>query len=87
MGSRLQKAEFDSLTKGPRNAHKAYHLGGDGDVKRIGLDAEETQLIEAHQFLVEEICRWFGVQVLTAAQGHAPVAGDVRHDCDVGSVA
>lgn len=60
-GLALQKQEFDSLTKGPRNAHKAYHLGGDGDVKRIGLNAEETQLIEAHQFLVEEICRWFGV--------------------------
>lgn len=60
-GLELQKKEFDSLTKGVRNAHKAYHLGGDGDVKRIGLSAEETQLIEAHQFLVEEICRWFGV--------------------------
>ena len=60
-GLALQRAEFDQLTRGPRNAHKAYHLGGDGDIKRIGLDAEETQLIEVHQFLVEEICRWFGV--------------------------
>lgn len=60
-GLALQKAEFDSLTKGPRNAHKAYHLGGDGDIKRIGLNAAETQLVESHQFLVEEICRWFGV--------------------------
>jgi HK97 family phage portal protein len=60
-GLKLQKAEFDQLHRGVRHAHKAYHLGGDGDVKRIGLDAEETQLIEVHQFLVEEICRWFGV--------------------------
>jgi phage portal protein BeeE len=64
-GLALQKAEFDSLTKGPRNAHKAYHLGGDGDVKRIGLDAEQTQLIEAHQFLVEEICFVPGTQIVT----------------------
>lgn len=60
-GLALQRAEFDQLTKGVRHAHKAYHLGGDGDVKRIGLDAAETQLVEVHQFLVEEICRWFGV--------------------------
>ncbi len=60
-GLDLQKIEFDDLTKGPRNAHKAYHLGGDGDIKRIGLNAQETQLIEAQMFLVEEICRWFGV--------------------------
>jgi HK97 family phage portal protein len=60
-GLLLQRAEFDKIGKGRNNWHNAIHLGGDGDVKRIGLNAEETQLIEVHQFLVEEICRWFGV--------------------------
>ena len=60
-GLALQKAEFEQIYGGLRNAHKTAHLGGDGDVKRLGLNAEETQLIEVHQFLVEEICRWFGV--------------------------
>jgi HK97 family phage portal protein len=60
-GLKLQKAEFDQLTKGIRNSHRTVHLGGDGDFKRIGLNAEESQLIEVHQHLVEEICRWFGV--------------------------
>lgn len=60
-GLRLQKEEFEQKLTGPRNAHKIYHLGGDGDFKRISLDAEETQLIPVHQHLVEEICRWFGV--------------------------
>lgn len=64
-GLKLQRAEFDQLHKGVRNAHKAYHLGGDGDIKRIGLDAEETQLIEVHQFLVEEICFVPGTQIIT----------------------
>jgi HK97 family phage portal protein len=60
-GLRLQKEEFDQLHKGIRNAHKTVHLGGDGDIKRLGLNAEESQLIEVHQHLVTEICRWFGV--------------------------
>lgn len=60
-GLKLQKEEFAQTHKGIRHAHKTYHLGGDGDIKRLGLNAEETQLIEVHQFLVEEICRWFGV--------------------------
>lgn len=60
-GLKLQKAEFEQLYKGPRNAGKTAHLDNDADIKTLGLDAEKTQLIEVHQFLVEEICRWFGV--------------------------
>lgn len=60
-GLKLQKAEFEQVHTGIRNAHKTVHLGGDGDVKRLGLNAAESQLIEVHQHLVEEICRWFGV--------------------------
>ena len=60
-GLQLQKAEFEQLHKGIRHAHGTVHLGGDGDIKRLGLNAEESQLIEVHQHLVEEICRWFGV--------------------------
>lgn len=59
-GLKLQRAEFEQLFKGPRNAHKAAHLDNDADVSVIGLDAEKSQLVEVHQFLVEEICRWFG---------------------------
>jgi HK97 family phage portal protein len=60
-GLERQRLEFDQINKGIRNAHRTAHLGGDGDYKRIGLNAEESQLIEVHQHLVEEICRWFGV--------------------------
>ena len=60
-GLELQRREFEQLHKGIRHAHKTVHLGGDGDIKRLGLNAEESQLIEVHQHLVEEICRWFGV--------------------------
>ncbi|AMS41171.1 phage portal protein [Aminobacter aminovorans] len=60
-GLRKQRAEFDQLYKGVRNANKTAFLDNDADWKKIGLNAEETQLIEVHQYLVEEICRWFGV--------------------------
>jgi HK97 family phage portal protein len=60
-GLERQRQEFEALNKGVRNAHRTAHLGGDGDYKRIGLNAQESQLIEVHQHLVEEICRWFGV--------------------------
>lgn len=55
------KAEFDQLYKGIKNAHGVVHTDTDAEFRKIGLDAKETQLIEVHQFLVEEICRWFGV--------------------------
>lgn len=59
--ARRQREEMEQLYKGPRNAHKLAVLDSDADVKRLGLNAEESQLIETHQHLVEEICRWFGV--------------------------
>lgn len=55
------KAEFDQLYKGIKNSHGVVHTDTDAEFRKIGLDAKETQLIEVHQFLVEEICRWFGV--------------------------
>jgi HK97 family phage portal protein len=55
------KAEFDQLYKGIKNSHGVVHTDTDAEFQKIGLDAKETQLIEVHQFLVEEICRWFGV--------------------------
>lgn len=56
-----QRAEFDQLYKGPYRANKAAFLDNDADISTISLNAAETQLIEVHQHLVEEICRWFGV--------------------------
>lgn len=60
-GLKRQKAEFESLYKGPRNANRTAFLDNDADWKPIGFNAREAQLIDVHQHLVEEICRWFGV--------------------------
>lgn len=60
-GLEAQKAAFEQLYKGPARSSKTAFLDQDADIETIGLNAEETQLIEVHQYLVEEICRWFGV--------------------------
>jgi len=60
-GLARQKEEFRQLYGGPRNAHKARFLDNDASIETIGSNPQETQLLELHQHLVEEICRWFGV--------------------------
>lgn len=60
-GLKKQKAEFEQLYKGPRNSHKTAHLDNEAEIKTIGVNAKESQLIETHQHLIEEVCRWFGV--------------------------
>lgn len=60
-GLARQKAEFEQLYKGPRNANKTAFLDADSEWKPIGFNPRESQLIDVHQHLVEEICRWFGV--------------------------
>lgn len=60
-GLARQREEFKQLYGGPSKAHRTAHTDNDADIEKIGLNAAETQLIEVHQYLVEEICRWFGV--------------------------
>lgn len=60
-GLKRQKAEFEALYKGPRNANKTAFLDNDADWKPMGFNAREAQLVEVHQHLVEEVCRIFGV--------------------------
>lgn len=67
-GLRRQKAEFEQLYKGPNNAHKTAFLDNDADWKPIGFNAVDAQLIDTHQFLIEEVCRWTGVPPHKIAQ-------------------
>lgn len=59
-GLKRQKAEFEQLYKGPNNANRTAFLDNDADWKPIGFNAQNSQLIEVHQFLIEEQCRWTG---------------------------
>lgn len=56
-----QKEEFDGLYGGPARAHRTAFLDNEADWKPITFNARDAQLIDVHQHLVEEVCRWFGV--------------------------
>lgn len=54
--------QVESKHKGARKAFRSAVLdGGDWDVKTIGADIVQSQLIEAKHLSIEEICRWFRV--------------------------
>lgn len=58
---KLQKAEFEGIYKGPTRANKTAFIDNDADWKAIGINPEKAQMIDTNSYLVEEICRWFGV--------------------------
>jgi HK97 family phage portal protein len=60
-GLKRQRAELEQLYKGPNNANRFAVIDNDADWKSVGIDPQKSQLVEVHQHLVEEVCRWFGV--------------------------
>jgi HK97 family phage portal protein len=60
-GLKRQRKQFEELYKGPARAGRTAFLDNDADIKAIGMDIDKMQLVETHQHLVEEVCRWFGV--------------------------
>lgn len=56
-----QRKEFDTLYQGPTKAHRTAFIDNEAEWKPITFNARDSQLIDVHQHLVEEICRWFGV--------------------------
>jgi HK97 family phage portal protein len=57
----LQKAEFDALYKGPRNARKTVHVDADTDISTVTTTPADAQFVELNQYLIEDVARWFGV--------------------------
>lgn len=60
-GFKRLKEELNDLYKGVRNSHKTAILEKDATWQSISTNPQSSQLIETHQYLVEEVCRWFGV--------------------------
>ncbi len=61
-GLERQREEMAQLYGGgPRNAFRTAHLDNGAEFKTVGIDPKNAQLLELHQHLVEEVCRWFGV--------------------------
>lgn len=55
------KNDFAEKRQGPENAHKPLILEGGMKWTPTAVEPQKSQLVEARQFSVEEICRWFGV--------------------------
>ena len=57
----LQKAEVDAAHRGPGRAHGTLHLDADSTYTPFSPKLSDSQFVEIHQHLVEEVCRWVGV--------------------------
>ncbi len=56
----MQRAEFQSLYTGSRNARKTVHVDADTDIETISTTPADAQFVELNQHLIEDVVRWFG---------------------------
>lgn len=76
---RLQKAEFGQLYGGVKNAHKTAFIDNEATWTRIGMNAAETQLVDVHRFLVEQVCRIFQVPPHIVAELSRSTNNNIEH--------
>lgn len=55
------RADFMKLYGGPSGANKVVFLDAEMTYQPISVEPEKAQYVETNQFLITEICRWFGV--------------------------
>lgn len=55
------RESLNARHQGPENAFKFMLAEGGMQYEKLTVDPETAQFIETRQFLVEEVCRWFGV--------------------------
>lgn len=74
-----QRAEFDTLYSGPRNAHKTAHLDADASYTPLGAKMSDSQFVEIQRHLVEEICRFFRVPPHIVAELSRSTNNNIEH--------
>ena len=55
------RTEFKKLYGGPYNSNNIPILPIDTEYKPISIEPDKGQFIQTNEFLIDEICRWFGV--------------------------
>jgi HK97 family phage portal protein len=60
-GMRALEERFREIYGGPSNANKVAFLDNEMDFQSVSVEPEKGQFIETNFFLIEEVCRWFGV--------------------------
>lgn len=74
-----QKASFDRLYSGPRNAHKTIYLDQEADFVQLTPKLSDAQFIETQRGLVEEICRFFRVPPHIVAELSRSTNNNIEH--------
>jgi HK97 family phage portal protein len=59
-GLALIREDFLKLYGGPAGSNKTMFLDNEMDYKPISIEQEKAQFIETNQYLLDEVCRWFG---------------------------
>lgn len=60
-GLKALQDRFHRLNGGPRNQNRTVFLDNEMEYKSISVDPDKAQFIETQQYLINEVCRWFGV--------------------------
>jgi HK97 family phage portal protein len=60
-GMKALEKKFRNMYSGSKNAGKTAILDSDMDYKPLTVEPDKGQFIETNQFLIDEVCRWFGV--------------------------
>lgn len=55
------KNQFRQYYQGPQNQQNVMFLDADMEFMPLTVDPEKSQMVQARQHKIEEICRWFGV--------------------------
>jgi HK97 family phage portal protein len=55
------KAEFGKLYNGVFKSNKTAYLDNGMEWKPVGVKPLDAQMVDANYFMIEEVCRWFGV--------------------------
>lgn len=57
----LEKKFRETYGAGPGKSNRVAFLDQDMDYKQVTIEPNKAQFLETNQFLIEEVCRWFGV--------------------------
>lgn len=68
-GRRKIRAEWEEDMSGLSNAHRIGVLAEDIKYQPVGINAEDSQLLETRAFQVADIARWFGVDLTLLQEG------------------
>lgn len=60
-GLEVMRDSFNDLYGGPRNSNKVAFLDNEMTYQPIGTEPDKGQFIDTNYYLVDEVCRWFGV--------------------------